>query len=89
MYRKRWETLEPTEKHNEVLPFSAAREATAVCGTYGISWDNSIKFFTLGSVSRGIPRGEWDISLEGFEADAFAFYPQANILAVAETVEET
>jgi len=86
MYRRRWETLGPTEKHSEALPFSVMHEVVAVCGTYGLSGENSIKFFTLGSVSRGIPWKEWDIFLEGLEAKAFTFYPQANIVAVAEAV---
>jgi len=39
MYRRRWETLGPTEKRNEALPFpfSVVHDAIAVCGTYGIS----------------------------------------------------
>ena len=79
--------MDPTEKRNEVLP--DAYEAIAVSGTYGISLDDSIKFFTLGSVSRGIPWEEWDIFLEGIEPYLFTFYPQANILAVAEMAEWT
>ena len=84
MYRRRWETLDPIEKHNQILPFYTTHEAIVVRGTYGISWNDSIKFFTLGSDSRGIPWEEWDIVLEGLEAGTFTFYPQANILAVAE-----
>jgi len=79
--------LGPTETNN--LPFSAAHEAIAVCGTYGISWNNSIKFFTLGSVSRGIPWKEWDVFLGGIKVHTFAFHPQANILAVAEVAGQT
>jgi len=70
---------------DEVLPFDV-NEAIAVCGTYGIPSNNSIKFFTLPSVSRGIPWEEWDIFLEDTAAQisTFTFYPQANILAVAD-----
>lgn len=77
------------EPYHEVLPFSTWHRTVVVCGTCGISWENSIKFYTLGSVSRGIPWKEWDITLEGLETKVFTFYPESDIIAIAEEVEVT
>lgn len=81
--------MDPAEKWEKALRVQDIQEAIAVSGTYGILWKNSIKFFTLGSVSRGIPGREWDIPLEGLKAKIFTFYPQANIVAVVEEVART
>ena len=51
-------------------------------GVYGLHYDHSIKFFELGSISRGIPRREWEIPVKDIEALTFAFYPQANVVAI-------
>ena len=72
-----------------VLDVSGIQEAIAVNGTYGILWRNSARFFTLGSVSLGIPRREWGIPLQHVEASTFTFYPQANIMAIVEEVAWT
>lgn len=63
--------------------------AIAVNGTYGFLWKDSVGFLTLGSVSLGIPRREWGISLKHVEASTFTFYPQANIMTVVEEVAWT
>ena len=83
-YRRKWETLDLAEKHSKVFPISGIHKAVAVSGTYGILWSNSVKFFTLGSVSRRIPMKEWGVSFKDFRAQMFTFYPQANIMAVVE-----
>ena len=51
-YSRRWGALDPAEKWDKSLDVSTILEAVVVSGTYGILWVNSIKFFTLGSVSR-------------------------------------
>lgn len=82
--------MDPAEKWDKVLyHVSSIRAATVVSGTYGILWKNSIKFFTLGSVSRDILGREWDIPLKHFVARTFTFYPQANVVAIVEEVEWT
>jgi hypothetical protein len=78
--------LDPAEKWDKALHVSAILGAIAVCSTHGILWENSVKFLTLGSVSHGIPRREWDISFRDLEARSFTFYPQANIMAILEGV---
>ena len=79
--------MNPAEKWDKTLDVSALLNSIVVAsGTYGILWRDSVKFFTLGSVSRGIPRREWDISFKVFEALKFTFYPQANVMAVVEAV---
>ena len=88
-YRKRWENFDPAQKWDWVLDVSDIREGVAVSGVYGLLWKNSVKFFTLGSVSRGIPGREWDISFKHLEAKTFTFYPQANIMAIVEEVAWT
>jgi hypothetical protein len=59
-----------------------------VSGVCGLLWVNRARFFVMGSASRHIPWKEWEISLEVLKAASFAFFPQANIVAVAE-VDET
>ena len=88
-YSRRWGALDPAEKWDKSLDVSTILEAVVVSGTYGILWVNSIKFFTLGSVSRGIPKREWEIPLEHTEASIFTFYPQANVVAIVEEVAWT
>ena len=81
--------MDPAEKWDRVFDVSGIQDAIAVSGTFGILWRDSVRFFTLGSRSRGIPRREWDISLKHVEASAFTFYPQANVMAVVEEVAWT
>ena len=76
--------MDPAEKRRKILHVFNINEAIAVGGTYGILWEKSVKFFTLGSVSRGIPGRVWDISLKGLKTRTFTFYPQANIMALVE-----
>ena len=84
MYRTRWETLNPAEKWTESLcGHDWYPEVIAVSGVLGLCWEEFVKFFTLGSISRGIPRREWDIPFKGIQVHAFAFYPRADVLAIA------
>ena len=91
-YRKRWETLDPVEKLNGDFHLDRDRglwsAAIAVSGVYGLLWKDRIRFFALGSTSRGIPIREWEIPLKDIEARAFAFYPRANVMAVAGNGDE-
>ena len=81
--------MDPAEKWDMVLDVSGIQEAFVVNGTYGILWRNSVRFFTLGSVSLGIPRREWGFPLQHVEASTFTFCPQANIMVVVEEVAWT
>ena len=88
-YCKGWWDLEHAEKWVKDLRVSAIRQINVVSGTYGILWMDSVKFVTLGSVLRGIPGREWDISLKHLRASIFTFYPHADVLAVVEEVAWT
>lgn len=88
-YRKGWWALGHAEKWVKDVRVSTIREINVVSGTYGILWMDSVKFVTLGSVLRGIPGREWDISLKHPRASIFTFYPQADVLAVVEEVAWT
>ena len=88
-YCRRWKSLDPAEKWDRVFDVSGIQDALAVSGTCGILWRDSVRFFNLGSGSRGIPRREWSILLKHVEASTFTFYPQANIMAIVEVVGTT
>ena len=60
-----------------------------VGGTFGILLKNSAKFITLGSISRGIPRKEWDVPLGDLEPSYFTFSPRADLLVIVEEVQLT
>ena len=81
--------MHPIEKWAKDFQPSVYQAVSVVSGTFGILWESSANFITLGSASRGIPRREWDIPFEHLRARGFAFYPQADILAVIEVVERT
>lgn len=81
------ETLDPIEEWSEDFQPPRHISTEVVSGTLGILWKHSAKFFTLGSISRGIPKKEWNISFEHLEACRFTFYPQANVLAITEQEE--
>jgi hypothetical protein len=59
------------------------QEVMIVNGVHGLCWQDRITFFMLGSTSRGIPRREWEIPFKNIEDRAFAFHPQANVVAIA------
>ena len=78
--------MDPAEKWEKVLVLDSLKSIIVVGGTCGILWSDSVKFFTLGSVSRGILSREWRISFEHFEALRFTFCPQADVMAVVEAM---
>ena len=84
-----WEDSHPVELWSKNFQPSVYLAVSVVSGTFGILWRRSASFITLGSISRGIPRREWDISFKLLQARGFAFYPQADILAVIEVVAMT
>lgn len=76
--------MEPTKKKTVVIRDTRENpDVVAVSGVHGLRHENRVKFFVLGSVSRGIPEREWEISVEGMKARAFTFYPQADVMAIA------
>ena len=86
-YRRRWGTLDPVEEWDEDFHSPPYKAVEVVGGTFGILFENSAKFITLGSISRGIPRKKWDLLFGDFKSFSFTFYPRANVLAVLERVE--
>ena len=83
-YHGKWETLEPAVKWSKDLGSPDYQAVSVASGTLGILWKDSAKFVTLGSISRGIPMRSWNIFFP-YRGDChFAFYPQANVLAIVE-----
>jgi len=76
--------LDPAEKWEKTFDVPGVQGIIANGGTCGFLGEDSVKFFTLGSVSRGVPGREWDVPLKDYTGHVFAFYPRANIMAVAE-----
>ena len=81
--------MDSTGTWDRVVDVSGIQEAIVVSEIYGILLRDSVRFFTLGSGSLGIPRREWGISLKHAEVGAFTFYPQANVVAVIEELAWT
>ena len=86
-YCKGRETLDPIEEWKDDFQPPGHISFDIVSGTLGILWKHSAKFFVLGSISRGIPRREWNISLDHLNAYHFTSHPQANVLAIIERRE--
>jgi len=76
--------LDPAEQWEKALDMPGFPDIIAIGGTYGLLGKDYVKFFILGSVSRGVPGREWDVPLKNYTGYVFAFYPRANIMAVAE-----
>ena len=85
-YLRRWKTLAPLEEWEMTIRGDSwgPIDVSVVGGVCGLLWKDLVKFFLLGSVSRGIPGREWNVLLGDFEASAFTFYPRANVMAVVE-----
>ena len=83
-YCSGWDDLEPAVKWSEDLRSPDFQAVSFVSGTLGILWKDSAEFFALGSISRGTPTRRWDIVFSYSEDRHFAFYPQANVLAIVE-----
>jgi len=52
-------------------------------GVYAIM-EETVRLFTLGSASRGIPQTTWEIPLPDIEVIQYNFYPGADVIAFAE-----
>jgi len=74
-YCRRLEAFD-AEMWDKVLDIDGVLEVTAVSGTYGILGRDSVKFFALMSVSRGIPRREWDV-IQGPRSPIFHVLPSS------------
>ena len=55
-------------------------------GVYGMVED-SIRLFTLGSASRGIPCKEWEISSPVNDVEGYCFYPGADVIAFLDVLQ--
>lgn len=58
-----------------------------VGGVYPIVNGSSIRLFTMGSASRGIPHKEWEIPLPVVDLACYGFYPGADVIAFVELRE--
>ena len=68
------------EKKSGLLPEGDQDETTAG-GVHAVTvFKESVRLFTLGSVSRGIPYEEWWIQPPYRESRIYAFYPGANVI---------
>ena len=56
-------------------------------GVYPIVDGSSVRLFTLGSASRGIPHKEWEIPLPVAELAGYGFCPGADVIAFVELQE--
>ena len=81
-YLKRWQDMDPTEKWTKELG-DRHPKIMVINGLYGYLLDNCIRFFVMGSPSRGIRGGGWQIPFGDIKPCDFAFYPPVNVLAVA------
>ena len=63
------------------------QDTKVVGGVYAILKDK-VRLFTLGSVSRGIPYKEWAIPLPVTAPQAYGFYPDADVIAFVELLED-
>ena len=83
-YLGRWKTLDPLDEWKMTIRGDSwgPIDVSFVNGVCGLLWKDSVRFFLLGSVSRGIPGRAWMILFRGFEASAFTFNPMANVMAV-------
>jgi len=70
--------LDPAEKWERVLDVSGIQDAVTIGDTY------AVKFFTLGSVLRGVPEREWGVLFKGDSGHVLTFYPRVDVMAVAE-----
>lgn len=50
-------------------------------GVHGIIVRGSVRLYTLGSISRGIPRKEWEIPIPAVDLACYSFHPPADIIA--------
>jgi len=84
-YRAKWNNLDPFQKW-EPGAGSVGCQWTSVLGVYGVTAHSQefIEFFTLESVSQGVPRKEWKIPLPHFNFSGFAINPHSNLLVVVE-----
>ena len=84
-YRSGLDSLRPVEERTVNL------QRRFQCGASGGAYvivNDSIRLFTLGSASRGIPPKEWEIPLPFTYPSGYGFYPGANVIAFVEGFEE-
>lgn len=77
-YHSSLETLRPIEERVMNLE---PRFERASGGTYAIAFVSSVRVFTLGSASRGIPHKEWEITPPVTHIWGYCFYPGADVIA--------
>ena len=57
-------------------------------GVCAIMKDDSVSLFSLGSASRGIPYGEWEVPLPPIEPRDYDFYPGIDVIAFVAGLQE-
>ena len=81
-YRSGLDTLCPIKKRTvNARGFNSM--SGGVCAVIG--GDDSIRLFTLGSASRGIPHKQWEIPSPVTDPTRFDFYPGADVIVFVET----
>ena len=82
-YRSNLDSLHPVEERavgNLRIP--EYDDLKVAGGVYAIMKE-SVRLFTLGSASRGIPYTTWEIPLPAIEVHVYGFYPGADVIAFA------
>jgi len=85
-YRAKWDNFNPVRKW-EPGAGSAGCQWASVLGVYGVVAHSKefIEFFTLESISQGVPRKEWKIPLPEFNLySGFAINPRSDVVVVVE-----
>ena len=87
-YRSSLDTLRPIgERTVESRRAYGADSASTVGGVCAIVKEDSVRLFTLGSSSRGIPYNEWEIPTPVINPWYSCFYPGADVIAFLDLQE--
>ena len=84
-YRSNLESLRPVEKRTVENSWTNDVEVISD-GVYAIldDFEDSLRLFTLGSASRGIPHREWEIPLPVIDPVNYCLYPGSDVIAFVE-----
>ena len=80
------DAFHPTEKREQEVDYFYPGCHARGCGVYCfiVGSPNVIKFLTLESISRRIPRKEWEVPLPEFALFEYAINSHADVLVVTE-----
>ena len=81
-YLSNLDSLRPGEKRTVGGLCPSSRFLKTVGGITAVMEDDSVRLFSLGSPTRGIPYKEWEIPLPAVDIlDGYCFYPGADVIA--------